>query len=487
MGNILGKYINMFKNMPVTIKASTAYTVCSILQKSISFITLPLFTRLLTTEQYGQSVIYDSWSMIVTIFVTLYMPYGTLTVALSKYKDKREQYISSIQTIMTIHTIFLLLICIIFYKYINEFVNLPGYLVIIMPVNILANASLQCYLSKNRFDYKYKNIIALTLTTSVITPIIMYIMVINTIEKGYSRIIASASVAIVSGGILYIYNMIKGRLFFSKEFWKYAYSFNIPLIVYYLSQIIFNHSDRIMIDKMCDTGKAGIYGVVYSLSIVLSFVLNAINSSYQPWFYRKIKDGLYKENRMVVNFIAIIMAGLLIIIIWFAPEIIYVIAGKKYAEAKWIVPPVAMSLLLLFYVQLSGNIEFYNENKIHLIISSVIAAITNIILNGFFIPIFGYYAAGYTTLISYILFAGIAYLFIKPKIRSGGELEHIYDVKSLLLILFVFAWIGFIGLALYKILIIRVIIAILIIIVIFIIRKRIIIEVKKYLRWIKYS
>ena len=49
------------KMLPVEVKASTAYTICSILQRSLSFITLPLFTRLLTTEEYGQSTVYNSW------------------------------------------------------------------------------------------------------------------------------------------------------------------------------------------------------------------------------------------------------------------------------------------------------------------------------------------------------------------------------------------------------------------------------------------
>ena len=50
-----------------------------------------------------------------------------------------------------------------------------------------------------------------------------------------------------------------------------------------------------------------------------------------------------------------------------APEIIYILAGKAYMEAIWIVPPVAMSLLLLLYTQFSTNIEFlYKKKKLKL-------------------------------------------------------------------------------------------------------------------------
>ena len=85
-----------WKNVPITVKVSTAYTVCSILQKCLSFITLPLFTRLLTTEEYGQYTIYSSWMGILTIFLTLNLAYGSFQTAMVKFENKRSEYINSI-------------------------------------------------------------------------------------------------------------------------------------------------------------------------------------------------------------------------------------------------------------------------------------------------------------------------------------------------------------------------------------------------------
>ena len=55
---------------PLEAKVSISYAICSILQQSISFITLPLFTRLLSTEQYGHVTVYGSWSSLLSIFLT---------------------------------------------------------------------------------------------------------------------------------------------------------------------------------------------------------------------------------------------------------------------------------------------------------------------------------------------------------------------------------------------------------------------------------
>ena len=67
--------IKKYKNAPVAVKASVAYTVCNIIQKSLSFITVPLFTRLLTTDEYGQFSVYTSWQGILAIFITLNLPW----------------------------------------------------------------------------------------------------------------------------------------------------------------------------------------------------------------------------------------------------------------------------------------------------------------------------------------------------------------------------------------------------------------------------
>ena len=96
---MLRKESQKWNVIPVEVKASVSYTVCNILQKSLSFITLPLFTRLLTTEQYGQYSVYTSWSSILTIFITLYLSSGSFFKAMVKFEDSRNQYLASVQNI----------------------------------------------------------------------------------------------------------------------------------------------------------------------------------------------------------------------------------------------------------------------------------------------------------------------------------------------------------------------------------------------------
>ena len=143
------------------------------------------------------------------------------------------------------------------------------------------------------------------------------------------------------------------------------------------------------------------------------------------------------------------MAVLLLGVISLAPEIILVMAGKKYTSAVWVVPPVSMSLLLLFYSQLFINVEFYYEEKYKLVGASILAAVVNIVLNYYGIKMFGFVAAGYTTLISYVLFAGCNYFAMQGICREKGIDGELYDYKMLVLLFIAFAAVGFAFTALY--------------------------------------
>ena len=467
-----------WNKIPLTVKVSTSYAICSILQKCLSFITLPLFTRLLTTEQYGQYTIYSSWQGILMIFLTLNLAYGSFQTAMVKFEDRRSEYITSIQGICLLLSLVFFAIYLPFRNLWNQLFELPTLLVLLMVSEIIFTTATQLWMERNRFEFKYKSVVAITLLTSILSPILAFILVSSTDEKGYARIVGYAGVNILVGLIIFILNSKRGKKLYNKGFWKYAFGFNIPLIAYYLSQVIFNQSDRIMISHMTGTGEAAMYGVAYNLAMILTFVLNAINGSYVPWIYGKIKKGRGIENKPVSIVLIILMGLMILCVIWFAPEIILIMAGKKYEAAIYVVAPVAMSLLLLFYCQLFINVEFYYEEKKMLVYGSVGAAILNIVLNYFLIPLFGFVAAGYTTLASYIVFALSNYYTMRLVLKRRNLPDNMYDYKVLLWLFIVFMIVGFVGVALYGNLIVRIIVALFVLVLMILNRNKFIAALK---------
>jgi len=441
--------LKKWKDMPVMVKASATYTVCSILQKCLSFITLPLFTRLMTTEQYGQYTVYSSWSSILTIFITLYLAYGCFNTAMVRFENDRDSYIAATQGLCTVLAAAFLVIYLPLRHYWNKIFELPTEMVLLMVAEIVGWFSLSCWYGKLRYDYKYKQVVGLTLLISIFSPLLAYFMVVGSQEKGYARIIGYAAVTVAFGGALYVWNLVRGKKFFNEKYWRYALIFSVPLIPYYLSQVVLTQNDRIMISHYVGKDKAAIYGVACSLGLVLNFVLNAINDVYVPWLYRKLNSGKTEKNSKIANILALLVAVLLLGVIALAPEIILVLVGKQYWEACYAVAPVAMSVLLLFFSQFFINVQFFYEEKGRLVYASVFAAVLNVVLNALLIPTLGYMAAAWTTLFSYFVFAGMNYSAMCRTLKKWEKKGKLFDIRTLMLILSVFIGLSFFAVALY--------------------------------------
>lgn len=455
---MLKKIGDRIRNTPEGVKASVAYTVCSVLQRCLSLITMPLFTRLLTQEQYGQYSVYLSWENILIIFITLNLAYGSFPKAMVKFEDDRFGYVKAVQNITLALAGVFLLLYLPLRNVLNPLLELPTPLVCLMVADVVFQNALLCWYGHRRFEYKWKSVVFMTLLVSISSPVVAYIMVGASTEKGYARIIGYAAVKILFGLFCFLYTLSKSKKSPQKQYWKYALSFNMPLIPYYLSQVVFNQSDRIMISHISGTDKAGIYSVAYTLATILTFVLNAVNGSYVPWFYGKLKENKGRENQSMANGIAILMAFLLLAVIALAPEIITIMAGDAYRDAIWVVPPVAMSILLLYYVQLLINVEFYYEEKTMLVWGSIGAAVANILLNAWLIPVFGFVIAGYTTLASYVLFVLANYITVRIVAKRNNFTMDYFNIKALIGIFFVFAVLSFLAMALYELMLVRYII-----------------------------
>jgi len=87
-----------------TLKASALYLFGNICTKAIAFITIPIFTRLLTTTEYGIVNTYSSWVHIASIVVTLSL-YNSFRMA---FVEKKEEFGSYCASILRLGTVFCL-------------------------------------------------------------------------------------------------------------------------------------------------------------------------------------------------------------------------------------------------------------------------------------------------------------------------------------------------------------------------------------------
>ena len=432
--NRVRKIIDRYNSMSVVVKASLWATICGFLQKGISLLTTPIFTRIMTTEQYGEVTLYLSWISTIRVFTTLNVTYGGFHNGMVKYPDRREEYTSSVLFLTTVMNV---VWCIVYWfarDMVNGFTGLSTLLTFLLFFEIASKAALDIWITRQRYDYKYKSISIVTIITSILVPVLGVVLVLCTDEK-YNVIARISGFLIGYGGVglvLYVYILIKGRKLIDLDFWKFTLKFNIPLIPHYLSQSVLNQFDRIMIGTMCGKAQAGIYGLAHNVGMLLNILTSAINSAFIPWVYRSMKAKEYKKIGKIANTILLLLFVLITCLMLFAPEIVLVLGSRKYYEAIYVVPPLAASVFFVFLFSLFVNIELYFEKNIFVMIGSVIVATINLVLNYFGIGMFGYLAAGYTTMISYALICIVHYYFMRRICRQKAVKQDIYNVRWIL-------------------------------------------------------
>lgn len=429
--NIFKKALLKYSAMSDVAKATFAFFICNIVQKCVSLITTPIFSRLLSTEQYGIYSTYISWLQILTIIVTFRLDYGIFNKGMSKYPDKKDEYTSTMQGIMTILTTICLVIYLIFHKYINAVTELSTFLSIAMFFEVYASSAMTFWLVRQRYDFKYKSVIAVSLSMVFLNAGLGVIAVILFNHTGVARIISSVLVQCCFGYVIYIYNYKRGKVFLNKEFAKFAILFNIPLLPHYFASYILDQFDRIMIMKIVGYSAVGIYSIAYSSGFVLKIVTNSLNNTIVPWQYRKLKEKEFKSIEKCISSILGIVLICFMCYMTLAPEVTKIFGSKEYYDAMYILPLITASVFFIFLYELFANIEFYYDANKFTMYIAIIGAILNIVLNYFFIRIWGYRMAAYTTLLCYIYFCVAHYIYMSYIVKKNTG-KKIIKLQSIL-------------------------------------------------------
>lgn len=475
------KLLNKYNAFPLQVKASFWFLICAFLQKGISFITTPIFTRLMSTAEYGQYNVFTSWMSILSVIVTLNLFSGVYTRGLVTFENKKKEFSSSFQGLTLTLVIIWTVIYWSFHSMWNKTFDLTTIQMLLMFLTIWCNAVFSFWSVEQRVDLKYKSLVIITVLSSLAKPIAGIIFVLYAEDKVTARILGVTLVEVVCYTGFFFLQLKRGKKFFSKTVWKHALSFNIPLIPHYLSSSVLNSADRIMIRSMVGESEAGIYSLAYSISMIMVMFNTALMQTIEPWMYKKIRDNEVEDISHVAYPSFILIAAVNLTLIAIAPEAVAFFAPEEYYEAIYVIPPIALSVFFMFSYTFFAVFEFYFQKTHFVAIATSAGAVLNIILNYIFINIFGYYAAGYTTLFCYIIYAAMHYIFMRKICREYLNGLHPYNIKNHLGIIVVFLGLGFYLLFTYSRIWLRYLLIAVLMMLLFVKRQTVIEEIKKLL------
>lgn len=402
------------------VKAGIGYTIGNILIRGLSFLTLPIFTRLMSTADYGLYTTYVAYESIVTLVVGLGL-YSSLKAAKIEFKEGLDKYVSTVSVLPIIFAAIIVVTILPFLNQVAEFVGFGGYLIVLMVAQALASSVLTMYNCRVSLDFAYKSYLAVAFASSFGNIGLSLVLILTVFRENSSlgRILGTCLPLIVIAIVLLAGFFKKARPKYDKEYIGFGLKYSLPLVPHGLSQVVLAQFGRIVVQRDIGNAAVGIYGFAYTVAIIPQILVSSLDNVWGPWFFEKYEAGEVEEIKTRSTQYIALFSTMTVGLFCLSPEIVKLMSAQEYWAAAEIVCPAILGVHFTFLYGLPAQIEYYLKKTNYIAIGTAAAALLNIGGCIALVPRFGYEAAVYVTVVTYALYF-VAHMLIANMLTRGS-------------------------------------------------------------------
>lgn len=414
--NKKGSFFNHSKN----------YLIAEFFNKGLSFLTIPIFTRLLLPEEYGIIAVFTSIISIFTVLMGMNF-HGSVSRNYFEEDNNFPSFVGTNIFFLFFTNIILLVIFFLFRGYLSAFFvidrNIFFFATIVSSLSVFITIEM-VYFQASQQSGKYA---LLSIIRNVSMTLIAVVWVYLLKDNRYMGRIYAQLVSVMIIFIFVIINLIRLSKFnFKIGHIKYALLFGVPLIPHALSGFVLAQFDRVIINQISGSYETGLYSFAYNIGMLMNVFIMSMNQAWNPIFYKHLKNSAYNEIQALSEKYVKVTFLIAFLLILFSKEIVIIMADEKYFKSLEILPIIIIGYLGVFLYTLFSGYAFYRKKTGLISLFTFIAGFTNIGLNYLFIPKYGYIAAAWTTLFSYYLLFTLHYInakfILKEKVIKEGSI-----------------------------------------------------------------
>ncbi len=402
---------------------SIIYGTGSVLSKVIGLLLIPLYTRYLSPAEFG---VLDSINT-VTFFMSVLAGLG-LGTATTRYFFIAENQDQKGRILFT-----------------SLIIQLISYGLIVM-IGIILSNKISLWLFK---DPKYQPVVIFSILTTLLVSIsrqleniyryyqkaykYQFVIILRTIINPLLCVLFLVAFRMGVFGIqlgmfgttgivlIFAWFFFSGRKFvpvFDKDWAIKMLKFGYPLIFFSIGLWIFSASDRFFILHYREITEVGLYSIGFKFSqpiIMINMALEMSTGVILLSTYQEDRDSGKKEtarlNSLIWNIYICIGVPVAVFLSIFGVQLLKIFTRTEYIPGAIVIPFITFSLILQRSIDITGFGMVLKEKSKPITIIMLITALINILLNFYFIPKYGYKGAALTTLLSYIIYFGLAYYY----------------------------------------------------------------------------
>jgi O-antigen/teichoic acid export membrane protein len=395
---------------------SSLYTIGEVLRSSLSFLLLPIYTRLLSPADYAILGVMSPIFALLSALMALGLPAALVRFYFDYQDDPAtlRRYIGTI-TIFGVSSgllgslLLTLLGPTIFGWLLPNTPFHPFVLITIWNAGITVVSVLALQLFRARQQAQY--FISFSLVDFGLTTVLIILFVValglGVLGSLWGQLLAAVVMAAPALWVL----ARASKLTFSWPLLRTSLRFSLPLLPFILGTWALNVSDRIVLDGLVSREALGLYTLGYQFGILLNLIAMALNNAWQPFFYQNASDR--KNDAMIGSFITYqvaLMVMLALAVALLSPELIRIIAAPAYWSAAAIVPWIAAGYVARYLYFFPVNSLLFRKRTGWVAALTILAAALNIGLNVWLAPRFGIMAAAVNTLVAFVVLFIMAYV-----------------------------------------------------------------------------
>lgn len=387
-----------------TFLAGTAvYLIANILNAAIPFALLPILTRHLTPEEYGEVAMFQTLLGALMAFVGLSLQgaAGRKFYDGNLEKNELKEFIGSCLQILAVTTFVVFSALLLFQQQFSQWLGLDQKWILLAVLVTASNMVTMIRLGQWQVRKKAKSYGALQLSRSLLNVGLSLALVVIFLQGADGRIIGqSTAVAIFAMASLFLLkkDSLLKFLIWRPNYIKEALKFGVPLIPHVGGMFLLTTVDRFVINSELGISQAGIYMVAVQFGMALSLIFNAINKAYVPWLFERLKIDNKQEKLKIVRYTygwyIFILAGAALSFI-VGPWLIVFIAGDKYSQAGEIIGWLVLGQVFNGMYLMVTNYIFFSKRTGLLSAASIFSGLFNLLLLFILVREFGIHGAAY--------------------------------------------------------------------------------------------
>ncbi len=385
------------------IQAGAWNVLGNILLKGSSLLFSLYFASVMTQSEFGEVSTFTSYASIFAVLVGLNL-YSSLNNAKLEFAKDYWGYQSSTLTFSLLCFLPVTVLALVFMLPLSRLLRMGRADLILLLVYSVSMYVVTFYQTANTTRYRFKaNII--TSAFHVFCGFGLSWLLVNVImtdDKVTAKNLGATIPLFILAAYIVVNMLSRGKKMFRPAYWKYALCIAAPNMAHVLGQDILAQSDRIFIRHLCGAADVGIYSLIHYFGVGMTLLWSAINGVWVPWLFTRLATGdirgIRRASRRYLTLFSIITVLMCLVV----PPVVKLLMPPSYLEGVGIVFPIILTGYFMCLYSFMANLEFYHKKNTYIAAGTAAAALLNILLNAIFIGTFGYQAAAYTTMFSYI-------------------------------------------------------------------------------------